>query len=160
MVAASAPLAASPAVAASAPLAASLPKPAAAVYGFPIIQTKFSQTQEDADEDDEDEEDANGAEKPKAQVDAPAPDSPAVESSPKKKKSTKKKKKDPNCPKGVKGAFFIYLDEHLPATRAANPTLARKECMNKVSDSWKALPDEVKVRRAKRREHGGCRLLK
>ncbi|GMI37995.1 hypothetical protein TrRE_jg11639, partial [Triparma retinervis] len=121
--------------------------------GFPRIQTAFSAGPDDDDDDDDDEDEGGGTNEAKADAadkeqdkgtDAPAGQAAAAGQGGKKKGKTKKRRRDPNCPKGVKGAFFIFLDEKLPKIRAEFPDLPRKDAMIKVSDMWKALSPEVK----------------
>jgi len=70
----------------------------------------------------------------------PPPTGSSVLSSKKPAKS-KKKKRDPNAPKGTKGAFFYYLEETKPGVLAGNPGFNRKEQYSKISDMWKNLGD-------------------
>lgn len=55
-----------------------------------------------------------------------------------------KKEKDPNAPKRPASAYIIFQNELRPKLRQANPDMPYKDVLTKISEEWKAVPEDKK----------------
>lgn len=60
------------------------------------------------------------------------------------KSNAPKKEKDPNAPKRPASAYIIFQNEMRPRLREAYPELAYKDLLTKISEEWKAVPEDKK----------------
>ena len=54
----------------------------------------------------------------------------------------KKVEKDPNAPKKPQTAYFLYMNAHRAEVKAAEPDLTLGELTKKMTEMYKALPEE------------------
>lgn len=55
-----------------------------------------------------------------------------------------KKEKDPNAPKRPASAYIIFQNELRPKLRETYPDLPYKDLLTKISEEWKAVPEDKK----------------
>jgi structure-specific recognition protein 1 len=59
---------------------------------------------------------------------------------------TKKAKKDPNAPKGAKGAFMYFSSEYRDKIKEENPNISFGEIGRALGEKWKVISSEEKAK--------------
>ena len=63
-----------------------------------------------------------------------------------KTKGKKREKKDPNAPKKALTAFFMFQTERRASLKKERPELDNKQLIYEMSNEWKVMKDEDKVK--------------